>query len=118
MSAPGTYHRAFPNADLPYISYGMPFLEICTYHVVNTFKVERVYIIASKTLSTSTNALKRLRDALGTKVAGVRIGMKSHTYWSEILDVTEACRRSKADLIITLGAGSLTDAAKIVSLVC
>lgn len=118
MSAPETYRRAFPDSDLPYISYGVPYPETCAYHVENTFKAERVYIIASKTLSTNTNALERLKDALGSKVAGVRIGMKPHTYWSEILSVTEDCRRSKADLMITLGAGSLTDAAKIVSLVC
>jgi alcohol dehydrogenase class IV len=76
-----------------------------------------VYIIASRTLSNNTDALQRLQDALDEKVAGVRVGMKSHTYWSEVLEVTRACRKCEADLIVTLGGGSLTDAAKIVSLV-
>ncbi|KIW09423.1 hypothetical protein, variant [Verruconis gallopava] len=42
--------------------------------------------------------------------------MKPHTYWSEVLEIADECRACNADLIITLGAGSLTDAAKIVSL--
>jgi len=42
--------------------------------------------------------------------------MIPHTLWSECLEVTEDCRKLNADLLVTLGAGSLTDAAKIVAL--
>jgi alcohol dehydrogenase class IV len=35
-----------------------------------------------------------------------------------VLEVVEECRRVKADLLITIGGGSLTDAAKLVALVC
>lgn len=113
-----TYRPAFtPNTGNPYISYGLSYLESCVEHVTNTFKASKVYIIASRSLSNDTDALQRLQDALSEKVAGVRVGMKSHTYWSEVLEVARACRNCEADLIVTLGAGSLTDAAKIVSLV-
>lgn len=44
--------------------------------------------------------------------------MQSHTLWSEVLEIAEEARNAKADLILTLGAGSLTDGAKIVALVC
>lgn len=50
-------------------------------------------------------------------MTGLRVGMKSHTYWSEVLEITKDCKACDADLIIILRAGSLTDAAKIVSLV-
>ena len=43
--------------------------------------------------------------------------MKPHTLWSEVLEVTQDALEKDADLLITLGAGSLTDAAKIVVLV-
>lgn len=112
-----SYREAFPGSNTPHISYGLPFPEACAKHVHGTFNASRVYIIASKTLSTQTDALQRLEIALDTKVVGKRIGMTPHTLWSECLEVTEDARRLDADLIITLGAGSLTDAAKIVSLV-
>ncbi|KAE9965474.1 hypothetical protein EG328_009642 [Venturia inaequalis] len=111
-----SYREAFPGSNTPHISYGLAFPEACAKHVIGTFNASRVYIIASKTLSTQTDALQRLEIALDTKVVGKRIGMTPHTLWSECLEVTEDARRLDADLIITLGAGSLTDAAKIVSL--
>ena len=112
-----TYRLAFPNTEQPYISYGLPYPQSCAQHVTNTFKANKVFIIASQSLTKNTDALKQLEDALLGKIAGLRIGMKSHTYWSEVLDVARDCRACNADLIVTLGAGSLTDAAKIVSLV-
>jgi len=117
MTVSETYREAFPGSNIPHISYGLFFPEACTKHVHNTFNASRVYIIASKTLSTSTDALKRLETALDGKVVGRRIGMTPHTLWSECLEVTIETRRLDVDLLITLGAGSLTDAAKIISLV-
>jgi alcohol dehydrogenase class IV len=111
-----TYRRAFPEHDIPHISYGLSFPETLAKHASDA-KAFRIYIIASKTLSTNTDALKRLEDALNGKVIGNRIGMTPHTLWSECLQVAKDCRELNVDLLITLGAGSLTDAAKIVSLV-
>ena len=117
MQATETYRPAFKDANIPYISYGLPFEVACTQHVIKTFDAKRVYIIVSKSLVEKSTALRRLEDALEPRVAGLKVGMKPHTLWSEVLDATEDCRACNADLIITLGAGSLTDAAKIVSLV-
>jgi alcohol dehydrogenase class IV len=112
-----TYRRAFTGEDIPHISYGLPFPETCKKHAEETFKSSRVYIIASKTLSNNTDALTRLKNALGDRVVGVQVGMTPHTLWSECLEVAADCRKLNVDLLITLGAGSLTDAAKIISLV-
>jgi alcohol dehydrogenase class IV len=118
MASPSeTYRRAFLDEDIPHISYGLPFPETCKKHAEETFKSTRIYVIASKTLSNNSDALTRLKEALGDRVVGVRVGMTPHTLWSECLEVTEECRELHVDLLVTLGAGSLTDAAKIVSLV-
>ncbi|KAK9591108.1 hypothetical protein V6Z92_004184 [Aspergillus fumigatus] len=42
--------------------------------------------------------------------------MQSHTLWSEVLEIVHNARRVEADLLLTLGAGSLTDGAKVVAL--
>ncbi|EHY55642.1 hypothetical protein HRR83_007857 [Exophiala dermatitidis] len=106
---------AFSDRDIPFISYGLRFDEACGYHVENTLQASRVYIIASKSLSTNTPALKRLQHALGDKVVGVRIGMAPHTHWNEVLEVAQDAAPKNPDCIVTLGAGSLTDAAKVVA---
>ena len=75
-------------------------------------------MICSGSLSRNTDALDRLTSALGKeRVVGVRIGMKAHTQWSEIVEIVNDARKSQADLLLTLGAGSLTDGAKIAAFV-
>lgn len=101
----------------PHISHNLPFPQACAKHIAHTFYTSRVYIIASKSLSQNTDSVQQLQDVLGEKVVGTRHGMKSHTLWSEILEVTRDARGAGADLIVTLGAGSLTDGAKIVATV-
>lgn len=38
-------------------------------------------------------------------MAGVRVGMKTHTLVGEVLEVVEEAGRVGADLIVTLGGG-------------
>lgn len=45
---------------------------------------------------------------------GVRRGIKPHTPWDEVLEIVEEVRVKEVDVIVTLGAGSLTDGAKVV----
>jgi alcohol dehydrogenase class IV len=73
-------------------------------------------VICSGSLARNTDSLQRLTAALGPdKIAGQRIGMKPHTQWSEVLEIVADARKVQADLLLTLGAGSLTDGAKIVA---
>ena len=118
MAAPGeTYRPAFTSFDRPNISYGIPFSKSAAHHAANTFDASRIFIIASKSLSSSTNALDELKSALGDRVAGVRIGMTSHTRWGDCLEIVHEAMKVNDDLVMTLGAGTLTDGAKIVSFV-
>lgn len=110
------YRPAF-DAGYPHISYGLPFHSACAKHVVETFKASRVYIIASGSLARNTDNVIKLQNALGSRVVGTRIGMKPHTLWSEILEIAKEAKEVNADILVTLGAGSLTDGAKIIALV-
>lgn len=109
------YRSAGPDSRA-HISYGLPFAQAAAKHVEQTFRAGRVYILASASLAAHTNQVKTLQDALDGRVAGIRIGMKPHTLWSECLEIIEDARRVDADLILTVGGGSLTDAAKITAL--
>src|SRR5690242_5139673 len=130
MAGTETYEVAFASsagADLagipvshldlpgPFISHGLPYHVACARHVKQTYNASRVFIIASGSLSRSTDKLDLLLHELGeANIAGVQRGMKSHSLWSEILTITSQARAKNADCIVTLGAGSLTDAAKLV----
>lgn len=112
-----SFGPAFAHRDWPLLSFGLRFSESVLKHAEDTFHASRIYIICSASLARNTTYLDELRKTLGSKVAGVRVGMKPHSLWSEILQVVADARKCDADLIVTLGAGSLTDAAKVVSFV-
>ncbi|GIZ49961.1 hypothetical protein CKM354_001297700 [Cercospora kikuchii] len=122
--ADGEIHRpAYPAQDhpYPYISYNLSFHKAISKHLSSSQSSpfagrSRVYIIASASLSKNTSHIQTSLDELGDKVVGVRYGMRPHTLWSEVLEVTNDAREKKADVLVTVGAGSLTDGAKIIAL--
>lgn len=117
MESKEVLDHAFPNQQGPLISYGLPFSKACRKHIDESFKASKVYLIVSASLAKNTSHVEDLQRALGRKVAGVRIGMKPHSFMSEVLEIIEDARIAHADLIVTLGGGSLTDAAKAVAFV-
>jgi maleylacetate reductase len=73
-------------------------------------------VLASSSLSTGTDFVPRLQRRLGARFAGSASGMPSHTPRDAVLAMARQARESRADLIVTLGGGSLTDGAKMVRL--
>ncbi|KAJ5774455.1 hypothetical protein N7457_009351 [Penicillium paradoxum] len=112
-----TVRPAFESRERPILSYGIAFPAATASHVTHTFKASRVYVICSGSLARKIDVISQLEDALGPeKLVGHWIGMRSHTLWSEVLQITEEVRTVHADLLLTVGAGSLTDGAKIIAL--
>ncbi|KAJ6172565.1 hypothetical protein N7470_001632 [Penicillium chermesinum] len=118
---PGSVLAGVPVGDIklptPYVSYGLPFTESCAHHIKHTFDCKRVFIIASRTLSRETDELEKLIEKIGSDhVAHVHKGITPHTPWSEVLEIAAEARNVKADCVVTLGAGSISDGAKLVVL--
>lgn len=124
-----TYIPAFPPGKSPhpspYISYGTPYPTACAHHIANTFHARRVYILASGSLSQNNpSLLSTLITALETHpttnnppiaVVGLTKGIKPHTHYSDILTIVASALHASADILVTLGGGSLTDCAKVVT---
>lgn len=109
--------QAFDDYAEPLVSYGAPFSAACSRHAKTRFNASRIYIIASRSLAENTSALAELKAALEGKVAKVRIGFSQHTPMGECLAVMKDMRDVQTDLIVTLGGGSIVDAAKIIAYV-
>jgi alcohol dehydrogenase class IV len=77
---------------------------------------ERVFLMVSGTLNRTTDEIDRLRRALGNKCVGTFDRMPPHTPRSAVIAATDQAREARADLIVTLGGGSITDGAKAVQL--
>jgi alcohol dehydrogenase class IV len=77
---------------------------------------ERVFLMVSGTLNRATDEIDKLRRALGNKCVGTFDRMPPHTPRSAVIAAAEQAREAGADLIVTLGGGSITDGAKAVQL--
>jgi maleylacetate reductase len=97
------------------VVFGKPFVEALAQEV-DRVEAQAVFILASGTLARETDTAERLRQMLGNRVAGVYAKIGAHTPRTDVVAAANAAREAGADLIVTLGGGSVTDAAKMVGL--
>jgi len=77
---------------------------------------QRVFLMVSGTLNRQTDEIEKIRAALGARCAGLFDAMPAHTPREAVIAATDAARSAGADLIVTVGGGSITDGAKAVQL--
>ena len=70
-------------------------------------------MLASGTLARSTDVMRRVREALGARFAGMCASIGAHTPRSDVVSAANAARAAQADLLLSVGGGSVTDAAKM-----
>jgi maleylacetate reductase len=80
------------------------------------FDARRVFLMVSGTLNRSTTEIDGIRAALGERCAGVFGEMPPHTPRRAVIAAAEQARAAGADLIATIGGGSITDGAKALQL--
>lgn len=113
-----TVERFNPDKEFPIISYGLPYQEACAKHLTTTLSSLKPFLIISESLSKTTDVIEKLSSALNSddvKVVGTHIGMRPHTYYSDVLQVMHEVKEAGADSIVTVGGGSLIDGAKAIS---
>ena len=76
----------------------------------------RALLMVSGTLNRETDEIARIRTALGPRCAAVFDTMPAHTPRSAVVAAARMAREAKADVVVTIGGGSLTDGAKAVQL--
>ena len=97
------------------VVFGRPFAEAVAQEV-DRVEARAVFILASGTLARETDTVERLRRMLGNRLAGIWAKIGAHTPRTDVVAAANAAREASADLIVTLGGGSVTDAAKMVGL--
>ena len=84
--------------------------------LVERLGAQRVLLVASNSLSQAVDDFAELQAALGSNFAGLFHDIGSHTPRSDVMRTLEVAREVDADLLVSLGGGSIIDACKVVQL--
>ncbi len=76
----------------------------------------RGFLMVSGTLNRQTAEIEKIRKALGSRCVATFDAMPPHTPREAVIAAAEQARAAGADLIVTVGGGSITDGAKAVQL--
>jgi alcohol dehydrogenase class IV len=97
------------------VIYGIPLAEALADEITR-LNAQSVYVMASGTLNRTTDIVKTAKDVLGNRFAGLCDTIAAHTPRTDVVAAANAARAANADLILTVGGGSVTDAAKMVGI--
>ena len=97
------------------VVYGRPAAEALA-EMVARLGARRVLLMVSGTLDRETAVISTIRDALGDRFAAQFAAMPAHSPRGAVVEATAKAREADADLIVTVGGGSLTDGGKAVQL--
>ncbi|HEV3184911.1 MAG TPA: iron-containing alcohol dehydrogenase, partial [Xanthobacteraceae bacterium] len=103
----------YPHMDR--VIYGRHLAEVLGAEV-ERLDAHAVYVLASGSLNRNTDVVTTIRKVLGNRCAGVAAKIGAHTPRADVVEAANAARAANADLLLTVGGGSITDAAKMVGL--
>jgi maleylacetate reductase len=97
------------------VVFGRPACEVIV-EQMDRLGSDRAFLMVSGTLNRNTDEIEKVRHALGARCIGTFDAMPAHTPRAAVIAAAEQARAAKADLIVTIGGGSITDGAKAVQL--
>ena len=83
---------------------------------MDRLRLGRAFLMVSGTLNRTTGEIEKIRNALGSRCVGTFDAMPPHTPREAVVAAAQQARDADADLIVTVGGGSITDGAKAVQL--
>ena len=95
------------------VVFGKPAAEAIVAQV-HRLGTTRVFLMVSNSLNRNTDEIDKIRRALGNRCTFDC--MPAHTPRAAVIEATEAARAAHADLIVTIGGGSITDGGKAVQI--
>jgi maleylacetate reductase len=97
------------------VVFGRPAAEAVV-EQMDRLRASRAFLMVSGTLNRETDEIEKIRKSLGSRCAATFDAMPPHTPREAVIAAAGQARAANADLIVTVGGGSITDGAKAVQL--
>jgi maleylacetate reductase len=95
-------HNARANEELP--------------RLMDMFGYRRAFVVCSRTLNTRTDAVRSIGAALGDRLVGLTDEVGEHSPLSNVLKAARQARDARADVLVSIGGGSVMDMCKAMQL--
>lgn len=105
----------FNYTDLDTVYSEQPVEQVLPAHA-DRIQAQRIFLVASRSLAEATKQFAALRSSLGERFVGISAAIRSHTPREDVLAVLAQVREAEADLLVSLGGGSVIDACKAIQL--
>lgn len=79
---------------------------------VEELGAKRAFVVTGRTIATKTDLVERVRNALGERYAGVFSDVVQHVPRQCVIEGANLARQAGADILVSLGGSSPSDAAK------
>jgi maleylacetate reductase len=97
------------------VVFGRPAAEALV-EQLDRLNAARAFLMVSGTLNRETDEIGKIRRALGARCVATFDAMPAHTPRAAVIAAANQARDADADIIVTIGGGSITDGAKAVQL--
>lgn len=94
------------------VHFGRPMAEVVEEEMERRSR-KRAFVLASSTLARTTDVISGLQERLGDRVVHVHTGVSQHSPNDEIIKIAEVIRQHDADMLVSVGGGSVVDTTKI-----
>ena len=84
--------------------------------ILALFGYRRVFVVCSRSIHTKTMWIDRLRAQLGDKLVGLTDEVGEHSPLSNVLKAARQARDARADVLVSVGGGSVMDMCKAMQL--
>jgi alcohol dehydrogenase class IV len=109
--------RAFRAAGYPWRLYcGPKAIEQGLKESVERAKAKRAFVVCSRSVNQRTDIVRRIEAALGGLYAGVFDGIEKDSTYASVVAAKDAARAAGADLLISVGGGSVLVATRAVAI--
>ena len=83
---------------------------------INRLSVNKVFIVASSSISKKTDEILKVKNILGNKFVGLFDRCIPHSPLENVIECANSVQKSNPDIIITIGGGTPIDTVKVVQL--
>ncbi|CAG2157892.1 hypothetical protein LMG31506_06156 [Cupriavidus yeoncheonensis] len=84
--------------------------------VLSMFGYRRVFVVCSRSIRTKSTFIERLKATLGERIVGLTDEVGEHSPLSNVLKAARQARDADADVIVSVGGGSVMDMCKAMQL--